>query len=189
MAIDAAFLARVRIELLDQKHDRAAFSCGDPQLDNYIQKTARNQQEADIARVYVACLDDQNVVIAYYAINAHSIDTSTLPADVRKKLPSYPTIPAIYLSKLAVHQNGHQGKGLGTRLLSHVFKRCVDSADIAGAHFIVLDALNERAAKLYRELGFVDLPGHEPRMFIKIAMVRKALSKAQDDAKAKTQAK
>jgi GNAT superfamily N-acetyltransferase len=172
---DAAFLARVRIEPLDRKHDRAAFKCGDHRLDNFIQKTAARQQENDIARVYVACLDQENAVTGYYAINAHSIDATTLLEEVRKKLPSYPTIPAIYLSKLGV-QEDHQGKGLGSRLMAHAFRRCVESSDIAAAHFIVLDALNEKAATLYRKLGFVDLPGHDERMIIKMAVVRKAIA-------------
>jgi hypothetical protein len=62
--------------------------------------------------------------------------------------------------------------------MGHAFARCVNVADQIGAHFIVLDALNERSAKLYRELGFVDLPGHEPRMIITMGVVRKAIPKA-----------
>jgi GNAT superfamily N-acetyltransferase len=172
---DAAFLARVRIEPLDQNHDRAAFACGDPRLDNFIQKTAGRQQDQDIARTYVGCLDQDLIVIAYYALNSHFIDVTSLPAEDRKKLPSSETIPAIYLSKLGLH-NEYQRKGLGSRLMAHAFQRCVDAADIIGAHFLMLDALNEDAARLYRRLGFHDLPGHEPRMLIKMSMVRKAAS-------------
>lgn len=170
---DDAFLARVRIEPLGQKHDRAAFCCGDDRLDNFIKRTAGRQQEQDIARTYVGCLDKEFVVIAYYALNSHFIDVTTLPAEDRKKLPNYETIPAIYLSKLGVHTD-HQNMGLGRRLMAHAFQRCIDAADIVGAHFLVLDALNEDAARLYRRLGFHDLPGHEPRMLIKMSIVRAA---------------
>lgn len=170
---DVAFLARVRVEPLGQKHDRAAFSCGDDKLDNFIKTTAGRQQEQDIARTYVGCLDQDFVVIAYYALNSHFIDVTTLPPEVRRKLPNYETIPAIYLSKLGV-RNEYQKNGLGTRLMAHAFRRCIDAADIVGAHFLVLDALNENAARLYRRLGFIDLPGHEPRMLIKMSIVRTA---------------
>lgn len=173
---DDAFLARVRIEPLGQKHDRAAFSCGDERLDNFIKKTASRQQEQDIARSYVVCLDQEFIVIAYYAVNSHFIDVTSLPLEIRKKLPSYETIPAIYLSKLGVHAE-YQNKGLGSRLMAHAFQRCIDAADIIGAHFLVLDALNENAARLYRRLGFFDLPGHEPRMIIKMSVVRDAAPK------------
>jgi GNAT superfamily N-acetyltransferase len=170
---DEAFLARVRIEPLGQKHDRAAFACGDDRLDNFIQKTAARQQEQDIARTYVGCLDQDFVVIAYYTLNSHFIDVTSLPPEIRKKLPNYESIPAIYLSKLGVHTE-YQNKGFGRRLMAHAFARCVEVANLVGAHFLVLDALNENAARLYRRLGLVDLPGHEPRMLIKMSVIRAA---------------
>jgi len=172
--IDHSFLARVRIEPLDRKkHDRAVFYCGDERLDNFIKKSAGGQQEQDLARVHVSCLDASHVVIGYYALNSHSIDVTTLPEPDRKRLPSYPTIPAIYLSKIGVHYV-HQGCGLGQHMMNHALNRCLDVANIIGAHFVVLDALNDRAAHLYRRLGFVDLPGHEPRMLVKMSIIRKA---------------
>ena len=64
--IDRAFLARIRIEPLDRnKHDRAAFSCGEERVDNFLKKTATRQQDEGHTRVNVACLDDGNVVIGY----------------------------------------------------------------------------------------------------------------------------
>jgi ribosomal protein S18 acetylase RimI-like enzyme len=172
--IDLALLARVRIEPLDRsKHDRAVFSCGDDRLDNFLKNTAARQHEDDLTRVNVCCLDDANLVIGYYALNSHFIDAATLPEADRKKLPSYPTIPAIYLSKIGI-QIEQQGNGLGQYLMNHALRRCIDVANIVGAHFVILDALNENAARLYRRLGFVDLPGHEPRMIIKMGILRKA---------------
>jgi GNAT superfamily N-acetyltransferase len=174
--IDRAFLARLRVEPLDRnKHDRAAFRCGVERVDNFLANNAARQQDADHTRVYVACLDAGNDIVGYYALNAHAIDVSTLPAEMHKKLPSYPTISAVYLSVIGFHA-GHQGKGGGTLLMTDAFRRCLDVATIIGAHFIVLDALNDRAAKLYRELGFVDLPDYSPRMVISMKLVRKALA-------------
>lgn len=176
--IDRAFLARIRIEPLDRKkHDRAAFSCGEERVDNFLKKNAARQQDDDHTRVSVACLDDQNVVAGFYALNPHAIDVTTLPPSVRKKLPSYPTISAIYLSVIGVHSE-HQGSGLGSYLMAEAFKRCVEVAELIGGHFVVLDALNARAADLYRRLGFVDLPGHEPRMLIAMKTVRAAVAQA-----------
>ncbi len=177
--IDRALLARVRIEPLDRKkHDRAAFSCGVDRIDNFLKNTAARQQDDGHTRVCVACLDSLNVVVGYFALNAHAIDASTLPELDRKKLPTHPTISAIYLSVVGV-QKEHQGSGLGSYLMADAFRRAVDAAKIVGAYFLVLDALNERAANLYRKLGFVDLPGHEPRMLITMTQVRNAVIKAK----------
>ncbi|MFZ5733872.1 MAG: GNAT family N-acetyltransferase [Pseudomonadota bacterium] len=173
---DRAFLARLRIEPLDRdRHDRAAFRCGVDRVDNFLQKTAARQQDADHTRVYVACIDDSVEVIGYYALNAHAIDVTTLPEEARSKLPTYPTISAVYLAMVGFHLD-HRGKGGGTFLMMDAFKRSVGAANIIGAYFLVLDALNERAAKLYRELGFVDLPGHGPRMLIAMKRIRQAIA-------------
>jgi ribosomal protein S18 acetylase RimI-like enzyme len=177
--IDRAFLARLRIEPLDrQKHDRAAFNSGVDRVDNFLHKNAGRQQDAELTRVYVACLDGQNDVVGYYALNSHSIDVTSLSEEVRNALPRYPTISAIYLSVIGFHSD-HQGKGGGTFLLMDALVKSTQAADIIGSHFIVLDALNERAAKLYREIGFADLPGHEPRMLMTMKLVRTAIAKAQ----------
>lgn len=174
--IDCAFLARIRIEPLDRKrHDRAAFCCGVDNVDNFLKRTAAHQQDDDHTRIYVACLDFSNEIVGYYGLNAHSIDASTLPQNQRKKLPSYSAISAIYLSVVGVHTE-HQNSGLGSYLLADVFKRCIQAADSIGAHFLALDALNERAARLYRKLGFVDLPNQKQRMLISMKQVRKAAS-------------
>lgn len=176
--IDRAFLARLRIEPLDRdKHDRAAFDSGVDRVNNFLQKTAARQQDADHTRVYVACLDGQNEVVGYYALNSHSIDITTLPEDKRKNLPRHPTISAIYLSMIGFRKDCH-GKGGGTFLLMDALKKSVDAANIIGAHFLVLDSLNDRAARLYREIGFIDLPGHEPRMLMNMSAIRAAIAKA-----------
>ncbi len=176
--IDSAFLARLRIEPLDrQKHDRAAFRSGVDRVDNFLQKTATYQQENELTRVYVACLDQESAVIGYYALSSHSIDVTTLSETNRKKLPRYPTISAIYLSVIGFSVD-HQGKGGGHFLLMDALRKCAEAADIIGAHFVVLDSLNERAAKLYREIGFVDLPNHEPRMLMNMKVVRAAIAEA-----------
>lgn len=173
--MDRAFLGRLRIEPLDRsRHERNSFHCGVDRVDNFLANTAARQQDADLTRVYVACLDQSNAIVGYYALNAHAVDAASLPQAMVKKLPNYPTIAAIYLSIIGFHAD-HQGKGGGSFLMADAFRRCVQAADVIGAHLLVLDALNDRAAKLYRELGFVDLPGHEARMIIGMKTIRKAL--------------
>ncbi len=179
MPIDRALLGRLRIEPLDRnKHDRAAFSCGYERVDNFLKSTAGRQQSQDITRVYVACLDELPVVIGYYALNMHAIDISTLPADELKGMPMYSSLPAVYLSIVGVDRD-YQGKGLGSFLMADAFRLACDVSSRIAARFIVLDALNEDAARLYRWLGFRDLPGHEPRMLISMAKLRNAIRPAK----------
>jgi ribosomal protein S18 acetylase RimI-like enzyme len=176
--IDRPFLARLRIEPLDRgRHERTSFRSGVDRVDNFLSITAARQQDADLTRVYVACIDRSDSIVGYYALNAHAIDASSLPQAMAKKLPNYSTIAAIYLSIIGFHVD-HQGKGGGSYLMADAFRRSAKVADVIGAHFLVLDALNERAAKLYRELGFIDLPTHQPRMIISMKAIRKAIATA-----------
>lgn len=52
------------------------------------------------------------------------------------------------------------------------------AAEIVGGRFIVLDAINEKAAALYRRVGFQELPSHPGRMIISIAKVRRNAQEA-----------
>ena len=62
------------IEPLDPlKHDRAAFSCGIEQVDNFFQKTANKLQKSDNVRVFVMT-QDAGPVMGFYAINSHAVD-------------------------------------------------------------------------------------------------------------------
>ena len=176
MNADRALLGRLRIEPLDRnKHDRAAFSCGVERVDNFLKSTAARQQEQDVTRVFVARLNGSETIAGYYALNAHAIDVSSLPPDQQRGI-RHPQLPAVYLSIVGV-DTSFQGRGIGRFLMADVFKRCCDVADSVGTRFVVLDALNEDAARLYRRLGFVDLPGHEPRMLISMAVIRRAIGR------------
>ena len=174
--IDEPWLARLVIEPLDCKqHDRAAFSCGKARIDNFLKTLAAQHADKDFSKTYVAVEPPSARVLGYYALCPHGIDVSTLPPQDQKRLPRHPVIGAIYLSMIGV-DGAFQGRGLGTFLLADAVKLCVTLADKAGGAFIVLDALNEDAARLYRRYGFHDLPtpDQESRMLMSIAKARAA---------------
>jgi ribosomal protein S18 acetylase RimI-like enzyme len=180
MSHDGTWLSCLKIEPLDRrKHDRAAFSCGVDRIDNFLKSTAAKQADEDFTKVYVAVEPPSNNILGYYSLSAHSIDIQSLPEHDRKRMPRYSTIPAIYLSTIAVHVSV-QRRGLGQFLTADVLKRCVSVADLIGSHFVVLDAINEDAARMYRRIGFHDLPTpeREMRMLMSMAKVRQAISAA-----------
>ncbi|HEV7285768.1 MAG TPA: GNAT family N-acetyltransferase [Kaistia sp.] len=173
--IDRDFLSRSSIEPLDRsRHDRTGFRSGVDRIDNYLQNTAARHHAEDFSKTYVAVEPPSPEILGFYSLNPHAIEVSSLPVEVRKKMPRHPTIPAIYLATLAVKLS-MQNRGLGTYLMSDFLRRCVDVADRVGGHFVVLDAIDENAARMYRRIGFVDLPDHWPRMIMNVAKVRKAV--------------
>lgn len=178
MSCDEAWLVRLLIEPLDRKkHDRAAFSCGEIRIDNFLKNPAAKHADNDFSKTYVAVEPPSGEIAGYYTLGPHAIAVSSLPEKDRKRLPGHPTIGAFYLSMIGVDRK-FQGSGLGTLLLADAIKMCIAAADKTGGAFIVLDALNEKAAQLYRRYGFHDLPspGQESRMIMSMGTARAAVA-------------
>ena len=104
-----------RIERLSDAHDRSAFDCGKPPLDDFLKRFAGQYERRDFAAVYVAISPPGNAVLGYYSLSSGSVDLTALPEAVRKKLPRHP-VPVIHLGRLAVDQSV-RGQGLGRHLL------------------------------------------------------------------------
>jgi len=102
------------IEPLGQNHDRAAFTCGNPDLDEYLKTRARQDEKRNFARPFVLVGDELGAIAGYYTVSNMGINFGELPEEEVKKLPHYPIVPAALIGRLAVSEN-YQGKGLGPR--------------------------------------------------------------------------
>jgi hypothetical protein len=96
-------------------------------------------------------------ISGYYSVSSYGIDVGELPADVAKKPPRYPLIPATLLGRLAVDWRS-QAQGIGEFvLLDALHRTLVQSAEIA-AVAVVVDAIDADAAKFYKHFWFVAFP-------------------------------
>src|SRR5258708_6504734 len=111
-----------RIERLADVHDRSAFCCGHPSLDDFLKKLAGQYDRRDFARTYVAVRPPDATVQGYYTLSGGALDLSLLPEAVRKKLPRH-QVPVACLGRLAVTQTA-QGQKLGKLLLLDALARC-----------------------------------------------------------------
>jgi len=69
-------------------------------------------------------------IAAYYTLSAASLPMTDLPPDIVRKLPRYPTLPAVRIGRLAVDEK-YQRRGLGELLLIDAVRRSMaDSARI-----------------------------------------------------------
>ena len=114
---DRTAVSGIVIEPFDPgRHDRSGFSCGTDRLDNFLRFSARKQQKDDFTRVFVAVAQGSPRVLGY-ALNAHAVATGDLGADRPRRAPNTGSIPALYLSMIAVDRS-RQGKGSGRTLRS-----------------------------------------------------------------------
>lgn len=158
---------RFVIEPLDRKeHDRAAFNCDRPELNEYIQKQARQDQERGAAVVFVLREPGSKTIVGYFTLNASSVEHQGLPAETAHKLPRYPTLPAALIGRLAVDKN-YQRQGIGGYLLVSALKKALHlSKTEMGICVVIVDAKDDTARSFYEAFGFLRLPEDEYRLFM-----------------------
>lgn len=159
--------APFRIALLNAEHDRSAFNSGSKPLDSYLRQQVTQDSRRRITACFVA-LDVDKRIAGYYTLASASLLLSELPADIGKKLPRYPSVPAVWLGRLAVDQD-FQGQGLGGALLADALDRAIRS-EIA-AYAMVVNAKDDRAAMFYHHHGFIILPTAKMTLFLPLASV------------------
>jgi len=171
--------ARIVVEPFDPgRHERSGFSCGTERLDNFLRFSARKRQKDDFTRVFVAVAEGSPKVLGYYALNAHAVATGELGADRPRRAPNTGSIPALYLSMIAVDRS-RQGKGLGSDLAVDALGRARNVAAEVGLKLVVLDVIGDggneafaRRMEFYRRLGFQSFRDRPERMFITIDTIR-----------------
>ena len=152
------------IEPLGRRHDRAAFSCGLPELDRYLARQAGQDVRRRIARVFVCTAGEADVVLGFYTLSALSIDLASLPDHLSRKLPRHP-VPCALIGRLAVALSAH-GRGLGGTLLADAVTRTVAASETVAMHAMVVDAANEDAKGFYEKYGFIPLTDDPMRLFL-----------------------
>ena len=143
---------------LARQHDRKAFDCGEPALNEYLARFARQNHESGGAKTFIASpVDEPSRVLGYYTLCPTGLSQGDVSAAARKHVPRYPLVSATLVGRLAV-STARQGEGLGALLLADAVRRAYASASIIGSSMLVVDAINERAAAFYEGNGFVRLP-------------------------------
>lgn len=158
---------RYYIEALSSTHDRAAFDCGEPSLNDFLKRFARQNDEKGLSRTYVAVLPGEPKIYGYYTISSGAIRFENMP----EKLPRYP-IPVIHLGPLAVDVSA-KGQGLGKILLLDALKRAASVSEQLGIYAVEVYALNTAARAFYLKYGFAPLLDDERHLYLTIKAIRK----------------
>jgi len=147
---------------LNVSHNRSDFVCGSPALDGYFKKQVTQDIRRKVTACFVAVADDKRIA-GYYTLASASVLLSDLPEKTSKKLPRYPTVPAVRLGRLAVDQS-FKGQGLGGALLADAFLRASRS-EIA-AYALIVDAKDQQAVSFYEHHGFILFPNSPLMLFL-----------------------
>jgi GNAT superfamily N-acetyltransferase len=167
-----AAAAEVAFEPLGAGHDRSAFACGEPALDDYLRRRATQDVRRRVARAFVAVDRASGVLAGYYTLSAASFSRQQLPEAVARHLPHYP-VPAAILGRLAIDQR-YQGRGLGELMLADAIKRVLHASEAVAVHAIVVDAMSDRAKTFYERYGFIPFVDTPHRLYLPLDAALKA---------------
>lgn len=158
---------------LADDHNRSPFSCGQPSLDDFLKKYAKQNEGKDYSRTFVLLRGEELRVFGYYSLSAGEIDRTSIPTGQAKRLPKHPA-PAVVLGRLAV-DGSLKGQGFGKRLLFDAFQRCLAAGAEIGIYAVVVNAIDATAARFYQRFGFIPLVGSQLDFFLPLRTIRATL--------------
>lgn len=103
--------------------------------------------------------------MGFYTLSALSIRLQELPADIAKRLPKYPAVPATLLGRLAVDE-GARGRRYGELLLMDALARSLRASRTVASAAVVVDAKDDDARRFYERYDFLSLPDSPQRLFL-----------------------
>ena len=159
------------IEVLEKKHDRSSFECGESALNTYLKNFSMQHAKKNISKTFVLISTESSEhIIGFYTLSMGSIMHEHLSLQERKKLPNYP-IPIARIGRLAI-DTGAQGKGLGEELLKNALHRCVKLSKEIGLYGVVVDAKHEQAKNFYLKFGFCELNEQSLTLYLPMSTIK-----------------
>lgn len=159
---------------IEAHHDRKGFDCGEPDLNTYLQRYARQNHLAGGAKCFVAALPESpSRVLGFYTLSPAELLYARSPEIVRRGLGRY-NVPVYRLGRLAV-DGSVQGQGLGGKLLLAAGERALLVVAQVGGVGLLIDAKGPRAAAWYASYGAVPLADAPLTLVLPLKTVEAAL--------------
>jgi GNAT superfamily N-acetyltransferase len=168
-----------REEAITRQHDRAAFDCGDPELNTFLRRYARQSHDQGAAKTFLAIDITTNAIIGFYSLAPAALAHHRAPESTQRGLARH-DIPGFRLARIAVALS-HQGKSLGGQLLLAAGRRCLAASAVVGGTILIIDAKSDRAAKWYASYGAIPLADAPRTLVLPLATIA-TLLKARDRA-------
>ncbi len=158
-------------EVLHDKHLLEQFDCGNPSLNEWLLRHARQAQSSGSAKTFV--ISDDNIVIGYFSLTVGQVETYETPERIRRGMGQYP-IPVVILARLAVSIN-HQGLGIGVGMLQDAIRRTLMISEQVGIRALLTHPIDDRASNFYERFGFISSPVREKQLVLLLKDARKLM--------------
>lgn len=151
------------LDSLQRSHPRAAFDCGQGEVNDWLRTKALQNQEKRLSATKVL-IDQADAMAGFFTLATGQVDFGDLPPELSRKLPRR-ALPVAILARLGV-STVYQRQKLGDRLLAQALRDC----HVAGQTFafvaVILDCIDDRAKAFYQRYDFAELPGCPYRLFL-----------------------
>lgn len=154
----------MEILAFDRRFDRTSFSCGKPELDDWLKTKAGQQERSNNTRTFLAVHGSR--VIGYYATTTYRLGLDEVAKMYGAGKRTYP-IPAVLLARLAV-DTGFQGCGIGSKLLLHALSQIAEASRHVGFEVVVVHAIDRDAVTFYAQRGFIQFEDHGLHLFMPV---------------------
>jgi len=162
-----------KIRKLTPQDDVDEFSCGQPDLDDWLKRFALVNQRAGMTTVFVTLSGDK--VVGYYALATGGAERADAPSRVTRGVPAHP-IPVVLLARLAV-DSSVQNSGLGRQLLRDALIRVEAAADEIGIRALLIHAKDAAAREFYmKQAEFEPSPTDPLHLFLLMKDLKKLLA-------------
>lgn len=151
---------------------RDSFDCGVDDLNSWLKRQASQDIEKRACALFAALSPEKDHIAGFYTLSMYSVNLSDIPAQIQKKLPKYPHLPAVLLGRLAVDLR-FRGKRIGELLLLDAMNRALDS-QISWWAMIVHS--KEKSLSFYLKYGFCRFYDAEYKLFLPCVTIREALT-------------
>lgn len=151
-------------EPIAKNHDRKSFDCGDPAMNEFFHRYARQSHESGAAKTFLAIdSTDRKTILGFYTLAPGSLTFADTPEVMRRGLARH-DVPGFRLARIATNLHW-QGHGLGGQLLAAAARRCLRAAAQVGGVVLIIDAKSDRAARWYTSYGAIPL-SDKPRTLV-----------------------
>ncbi|MGQ0663290.1 MAG: GNAT family N-acetyltransferase [Pseudomonadota bacterium] len=166
-----------REEPIGRHHDRKSFDCGSRDLNDYLDRYARQNHESGGAKTFIAVLPAEPArILGFYSISPGAIEFARVPSKLSKKL-GRDDVPVFRLGRLAIDLSA-QGQGLGGDLLLAAGERALAVAAEVGGIALAIDAKDEKAARWYERFGACTLLDDPLKLILPLGIVADAIRTA-----------
>jgi hypothetical protein len=110
--------------------------------------------------------------VGYYCIATGSVERRVLPSKLKRQQGLPNQIPVAVIGRLA---RDLAYKGIGLDLLQDALRRIVSASEIIGVRCVLVHAIDDRAAKFWKDNEFVEYPDGSRTFFMPVEKIIDAL--------------